>query len=87
MTSTLLIEIGTEELPPKGLLKLSQAFSGNINQQLLDLGISCGRLKSFSTPRRFALTIENIPKILKGRVEVKRGPSLQPAFDPENKPT
>ena len=87
MTSTLLIEIGTEELPPKGLLKLSQAFSGNINQQLLDLGISCGRLKSFSTPRRFALTIENIPKILKGRVEVKRGPSLQAAFDPENKPT
>jgi glycyl-tRNA synthetase beta chain len=87
MTSTLLIEIGTEELPPKGLLKLSKAFSDSINQQLLDLGISCGQLKSFSTPRRLALTIENIPKKIKGKVEVKRGPSIEAAFNSENEPT
>ena len=86
-TSTLLIEIGTEELPPTGLLKLSKAFSENINRQLCEIGISCGRLKLFSTPRRLALTIEEIPEVLEGRLEVRRGPSTQAAFDAQNQPT
>ena len=56
----LLFELGTEELPPKTLLTLSNALLSNITQALTDAELTFGQTSSFATPRRLAILIEDI---------------------------
>jgi glycyl-tRNA synthetase beta chain len=54
----LLIEIGTEELPPLALPTLSAALTAGIVKGLSEAGIAHGAVRSFATPRRLAVSIE-----------------------------
>jgi glycyl-tRNA synthetase beta chain len=77
----LLIELGTEELPPKALLNLSEAFSAGLEKQLRAAGFDFTAVTSFATPRRLALRIEQIAAEQPERLETRRGPAVSAAFD------
>ena len=59
-TKDLLIEIGTEELPPKTLNKLSTAFYNGVKQGLEKADLSFSEMKKFAAPRRLALVISDL---------------------------
>ena len=91
MTNTdardLLIEIGTEELPPKALSNLSLAFENGIREGLEKAGLASGELRRFATPRRLAVLIHHLPVRQPDRQLERRGPALSAAFGPDGKPT
>jgi len=83
----LLIEIGTEELPPKALKKLSDAFSAAISEGLEKAELHHAKLHSYCSPRRLAVVIEKLDEAQKDRTVEKRGPALTAAFDGDGNPT
>ena len=83
----LLIELGTEELPPKALLRLSQAFTQGVCDGLQKAGMNIGDVHSYAAPRRLAMLIKNVPGSQPDREVERKGPSVQAAFDAEGKPT
>lgn len=87
MKQTLLIEIGTEELPPKALLRLSQKFSASIVGALTDAGLDIGAPSSFATPRRLAVSIAGASDRTADQNIEKLGPAVDKAFDSEGKPS
>lgn len=72
----LLIEIGTEELPPLALANLSQVFEANIVQQLSALGFSNLESKRYATPRRLAVIIKDLPPRQPDQEIERRGPAV-----------
>ncbi|KJH85197.1 glycine--tRNA ligase subunit beta [Pseudomonas sp. KSR10] len=82
-----LVELGTEELPPKALGKLSDAFRSGIEKGLKDAGLSHGRVQAFAAPRRLAVLIEQLESEQPDRSINLDGPPLQAAFDAEGEPT
>ena len=85
--SDCLIELGTEELPPKALLNLSQAFADGVKQGLATEGLGVEQIDVFATPRRLALLLHDVPLAQADRAEEKRGPALQAAYDADGNPT
>ena len=85
--SDCLIELGTEELPPKALLKLSTAFTQGVVGGLKQAGLAAQTVESFATPRRLALLLKDIPLQQQDQVIEKRGPAVKAAFDGEGNPT
>ena len=83
----LLIEIGTEELPPKALLTLAAAFEQSIRAGLEKAGLASGAIHGFATPRRLAVLIEQLPVCQPDRQSERRGPALSAAFGPDGKAT
>lgn len=85
----LLIEIGTEELPPTALLKLSNAFTAEITAGLSSarLAFSKDQIQSFATPRRLAVVISNLQAKQEDQQIEKLGPAVKAAFDKEGKPS
>lgn len=83
----LLIELGTEELPPKALKALSEAFAGETLKQLDDAGFEHGALKIFAAPRRLAFRIEQVAVGQPDRDIERRGPAVKAAFDDEGHAT
>ncbi len=83
----LLIEIGTEELPPKALSSLSLAFEQNIREGLEKAGLPSSAIHRFATPRRLAVLIEQLPTRQPDRQQERRGPALSAAFSPDGQPT
>ncbi len=83
----LLVEIGTEELPPKALATLSEAFSQGIDTQLAQLGLQRDTIQSFATPRRIAVLVEGLASVQADKQIERKGPSLQAAYDADGKPT
>ena len=83
----LLIEIGTEELPPKALSTLSLAFEQGIQSGLEKAGLPGNNLRRFATPRRLAVLIENLPTRQPNRQLERRGPAVSAAFGPDGTPT
>lgn len=84
----LLIEIGTEELPPKTLLKLSNSFEKNVLKGLRAAAANfSGNIKSFATPRRLAIVIEQLDELTQPKIESFSGPNKKAAFDERGKPT
>jgi glycyl-tRNA synthetase beta chain len=83
----LLVEIGTEELPPKALLGLSEAFADAFAGQLLSVGLSHGTIERFATPRRLGLLIRDLATHQSEAETVRRGPAVSAAFDAEGAPT
>lgn len=83
----LLFELGSEELPPKTLIKLSQALLDNILQGLNTAELSYSGSKAYATPRRLAVFVENLSTQQPDKIVEKRGPALQAAFAPDGKPS
>jgi glycyl-tRNA synthetase beta chain len=83
----LLIEIGTEELPPLGLPTLSAALTAGIVKGLTELGIAHGAVRSFATPRRLAVSIEACAERAADRSIERRGPPAANAFDASGAPS
>lgn len=84
---SLLIELGTEELPPKALNKLSTAFTQGIVDGLKNAGFEINDVESFATPRRLGVIINNIAASQPDRNVERKGPSLKAAYDANDKPT
>jgi len=87
LNQDLLIEIGTEELPPKALLALSTAFEDAFAGQLKQAGLGFSAIQRFATPRRLALLVSQLATEQPTRTIEKWGPAVQAAFDAEGKPT
>ena len=83
----LLIEIGTEELPPKALPTLSAAFERGVREGLEKAGLISGEIHRFATPRRLAVLIDHLPVRQPDRQLERRGPALNAAFGPDGNPT
>lgn len=83
----LLFELGSEELPPKTLLKLSNALLNNIVQGLTAVELTFTGSKAYATPRRLAVLIENLSTAQPDKTVEKRGPALQAAFAPDGTPS
>lgn len=83
----LLIEIGTEELPPKALLPLSEAFRDEFAAQLQKAGLAHGEIQAFATPRRLALIVHGLPEQQADRSIEKWGPAVQAAFSADGTPS
>lgn len=82
-----LVEIGTEELPPKSLLKLSDAFTTEVTKGLTDAGLEFGQVQSFATPRRLAIRIEQLATQQPDKAIEKKGPAKKAAFDEQGQPS
>ncbi|VFP81812.1 glycine--tRNA ligase subunit beta [Candidatus Erwinia haradaeae] len=84
---TFLVEIGTEELPPKTLRSLAESFADNFTNRLNQEGLIHGEIHWFATPRRLALQVEKLGTEKRSYVITKRGPTIQSAFDSNGEPT
>jgi glycyl-tRNA synthetase beta chain len=86
-TADLLVELGTEELPPRALKRLSDAFTQGIVDGLEKAGLGFGEVTSFATPRRLAVIIADVPNAQPDREVERKGPSLKAAYDDQGNPT
>jgi glycyl-tRNA synthetase beta chain len=86
-TRDLLIEIGTEELPPKALKKLSEAFGKGIVDGLKAADLAHGKVELFASPRRLAVLVSDLIETQADKTIEKRGPALKAAFDEEGNPS
>ncbi|QQD22959.1 glycine--tRNA ligase subunit beta [Venatoribacter cucullus] len=82
-----LVELGTEELPPKALKTLSDAFTAGIEQGLQDAGLNFGAVVSFAAPRRLAVRIEALEARQADQEETIYGPPANIAYDADGKLT
>ena len=80
-TRDLLVEIGTEELPPKALTKLSDAFAAGIEANLKEANIEFGKVNVYAAPRRLAVLINSVSESQADLDIEKRGPAVKAAFD------
>lgn len=83
----LLIELGTEELPPKALRALRDAFAAGMAQELTAARLDFGAVTAYATPRRLAVKITDVLAQQPDQVEEKLGPALVAAFTAEGTPT
>src|SRR5690554_4243791 len=86
-TQDFLVELGTEELPPKALKPLSDAFTQGIVKGLEEAGVEFGAVESFAAPRRLAVRIRNLADAQPDKAVEKRGPAVKAAFDDSGNPT
>ena len=86
-TETLLIELGTEELPPKSLKTLATAFYDGIKSQLDNNDLTYSDIKWFATPRRLAVQVAELTAKQADKVVEKRGPATNVAFDEQGQPS
>ncbi len=89
MSKTLLIELLTEELPPRALERLSTVFANEVlaalrEQELAGEDSIC---TVYATPRRLALTVSNVAGQQADRVIERKGPAVASGVDAEGKPT
>ena len=87
MSADFLVELGTEELPPKALLSLSNAFTQGIVDRLKDENLSFGEVTAYAAPRRLALVINSLDTQAPNAELVAWGPPVGVAFDAEGQPT
>ncbi|WMS90857.1 glycine--tRNA ligase subunit beta [Pseudoalteromonas sp. HL-AS1] len=83
----LLVEIGTEELPPKALRKLAEAFAANLTQELETLELAHKGVSWYASPRRLGLQVKALEAKQQDKEVEKRGPATKAAFDSEGNPT
>jgi glycyl-tRNA synthetase beta chain len=82
-----LVEIGTEELPPKALKTLGQAFRDGLAAGLDDGGLAYGPVEWFATPRRLAVLVRDLVSSQPDKTVEKFGPAINTAFDAGGEPT
>ena len=75
-THDFLLELGTEELPPKLLKNLSNALKDNLVSELKSLDLTMGEVKVFATPRRLAVSIANLQSEQEDQLIERKGPAV-----------
>ncbi|KPJ63023.1 hypothetical protein AMK68_04270, partial [candidate division KD3-62 bacterium DG_56] len=83
----LLLEIGTEEIPPAWLPPAMEQLVEAAGQRMDAERIAHGSLKAYATPRRIALIGEEVAEHQAPAVREVRGPAAKAAFDAQNRPT
>lgn len=83
----LLIEIGTEELPPKALARLAEAFSTGIEKQLVQNELAFDSIQRYATPRRLAVQVSGLATAQEDRAIERKGPAVKAAFDDTGTPS
>lgn len=86
-TDNLLIEIGTEELPPKSLAKLALAFRDNIHTEFSDNDLVFNHVNWHASPRRLAVIVSGLAEFQADKYVEKRGPAVSSAFDQNGEAT
>jgi glycyl-tRNA synthetase beta chain len=86
-TRDFLVELGTEELPPKALLELSQALVTGLTAGLSQAGLMHGEMLPFATPRRLAVWVKRLALRQPEQHLKRRGPPASAAFDAAGAPT
>jgi len=82
-----LVEIFTEELPPKALLKLAEAFCQQVKERLQKVDLVFDEVTFFATPRRLAVLVKNLAATTPDQVLDRKGPALNAAFDANGNPS
>ncbi|TEW52130.1 glycine--tRNA ligase subunit beta [Psychromonas algicola] len=77
----LLIELGTEELPPKSLRKLAESFANNVEAELIKADLSFDSVRWLASPRRLAVVVTHLVSEQADKIVEKRGPAVNVAFD------
>ena len=85
-TADLLIEIGTEELPPKALRGLMEAFAANIGSVIDDARLEHGEIHAYASPRRLAVIVDKLAAGQEDRRVSQKGPPVSVAYDGDGKP-
>ena len=75
-THDFILELGTEELPPKLLPKLSNSLRDNLVEGLENLGLEMGEVDCFATPRRLAVYISQLQAKQQEQFIEKKGPAI-----------
>jgi glycyl-tRNA synthetase beta chain len=82
-----LVEIGTEELPPKALRSLMVAFGENLATGIDEARLSRGQVHTYASPRRLAVVVDKLAGSQGDREVEQKGPPVSVAFDADNNPT
>ncbi len=83
----LLVEIGTEELPPKALRSLMEAFGQGLEAAIDDARLEHGALRVYASPRRLAVVVESLAHRQEDRKVEHKGPPVRIAFDDDGNAT
>ena len=83
----LLVEIGTEELPPKSLATLAQAFADNTRNELQKAELTFRDITWYATPRRLAIMVGDLAEQQSDKLVEKRGPAVSAAFNDKGEAT
>jgi len=86
-TEAFLVEIGTEELPPKALNKLANAFASGIEAGLQEAELSYGDVTIYAAPRRLAVMIDAMQLVQADKIVERKGPAKKAGFDADGNPT
>ena len=87
MSDTLLLELGTEELPPTALAGLVAAFAAGVESGLDAAGIEHGVVRPLASPRRLAVSIADVSERAPDQTIDRLGPGVDAAFDGQGEPT
>ena len=87
MRNNFVVELGTEELPPKALKKLALSFKEGFEAQLKAASLSFESIEWFAAPRRLAIKVTELEFQQADKIVEKRGPAIAAAFDDEGQPT
>ncbi len=82
-----LVEIGTEELPPKALRALMLAFSESLGNAIDNARLTHGPLQAFASPRRLTVLVADLAMCQSDRRIDQKGPPIKIAFDKDGEPT
>ena len=83
----LLIEIGTEELPPRLLMTTAASFSDRLSTALESAHLGNDSVVYYATPRRLAVIVRNLVDTQPEQHEIRRGPAVAAAYDEDGQPT
>ena len=76
-----LVEIGTEELPPKALKKLMNAFADSLQKALHDARLEYESVAAYASPRRLATVVANLSYTQTDQELIVKGPSISVGYD------
>ncbi len=82
-----LVEIGTEELPPKALRSLMEAFGAGLGAAIDEAPLDHGAVHVYASPRRLAVIVDDLARRQEDRSIERKGPPINVAFDKDGKPT
>jgi glycyl-tRNA synthetase beta chain len=86
MTADLLVEIGTEELPPKALRGLMDAFEKKLGNEIDEARLAHGALHAYASPRRLAVIVDALATGQEDRRVSQKGPPVSVAYGEDGKP-
>jgi len=87
MSEDFLVELGTEELPPKALSTLLRAFRSGIQSGLEKEGLNFSAIEEYASPRRLAVLVKQLDSVSPAKEIVAWGPPAKIAFDAEGNPS